>query len=769
MKKNKVGHIRILSIVAILLASSCSSTRFVPDGDALYKGSTVVLKDSSLTQHQKKGIRKELGDLIRPRPNKRIAGVPLRLLFYNMLGPKTPHKGPFGWFKYKLGEAPVLLSSVHFDYNQRLLSSYLQNDGYFSATVSADSFIHKKKGRIVFTTYAGPRYYFGKIHYPDDSSRSLQQAIAQLSKQSLLQEGAPYNLSVIKQERQRIDAVLKEEGYYYFDPDFLIAEADSTMGQHSVDIWMKVKKTILEEATKAYRIKDIYIYPNFRINAREQDSSRKDAAYYEGYHVLDRQHLYKPSLFSQSMQFQPGDLYSRSKHNQSLSRLVNLGLFKFVQNRYETIPGTDTAWLNALYYLTPFPKKSIRAEINASSKSNNLTGSSISIGWQNRNSFRSGALFSVKAGAGFEIQYSGRLQGYNTYRAGLEASLQFPRFLIPFYQLDQKGGFVPRTSLLAGYDILNKQKLYSINSFRAQWGYSWKESVYKEHTLHPISIQYLQPIYISREYDSLAARDLNLQKAIEKQFILGADYNYNINQLSGGSRRSGFYFNGNIDLSGNIAGLLTGARTYQQNPKTIFNAPFSQYLRTELDLRRYQALTPSTLLAGRFLFGLGIPYGNSTALPFVKQFFSGGNNSLRAFRSRSVGPGSYNAVDSAGILPDQSGDIKLEMNAELRTRLFSIVHGAVFADAGNVWLYRNDPNQPGGQFSNRFLSELAVGAGLGLRFDISFLVLRLDFAVPLRKPWLPAGERWVIKQFDPGNATWRKDNIIFNLAIGYPF
>jgi outer membrane protein assembly factor BamA len=134
-----------------------------------------------------------------------------------------------------------------------------------------------------------------------------------------------------------------------------------------------------------------------------------------------------------------------------------------------------------------------------------------------------------------------------------------------------------------------------------------------------------------------------------------------------------------------------------------------------------------------------------------------------------VGPGSYNAVDSAGILPDQSGDIKLEMNAELRTKLFSIVHGAVFADAGNVWLYRNDPNQPGGQFSNRFLSELAVGAGLGLRFDISFLVLRLDFAVPLRKPWLPAGERWVIKQFDPGNATWRKDNIIFNLAIGYPF
>ena len=232
---------------------------------------------------------------------------------------------------------------------------------------------------------------------------------------------------------------------------------------------------------------------------------------------------------------------------------------------------------------------------------------------------------------------------------------------------------------------------------------------------------------------------------------------------------SGVYFNGNIDLSGNVAGLLTGADAKNNKPKTVFNAQFSQYVRFETDIRYYAKLSKTSVWANRFIAGLGLPYGNSLQLPYIKQFFVGGTNSVRAFRSRSIGPGSYVDTTITTFFPDQSGDIKLELNTELRVKLFSIVHGAIFVDAGNIWLFNDDPNKKGAKFSKNFLEEIAVGGGAGLRFDISFFVIRLDVAVPFRKPWLADKERWVIDQINFRSPAWRKENIVYNLGIGYPF
>jgi outer membrane protein insertion porin family len=205
--------------------------------------------------------------------------------------------------------------------------------------------------------------------------------------------------------------------------------------------------------------------------------------------------------------------------------------------------------------------------------------------------------------------------------------------------------------------------------------------------------------------------------------------------------------------------------------KKFFGAEFSQFVKTELDTRYYLQLGSRNQWANRLIVGAGVPYGNSSSMPFIKQFFIGGNNSIRAFRSRSVGPGSYVSPPVApnGFLPDQSGDIKLEINSELRTKLFSIVEGAVFIDAGNVWLYNTDTARPGAKFSNNFLKEMAVGTGVGIRLDVTILLLRLDLAFPLRKPSLPEGQRWVTNKIDFGSADWRKQNLVFNLAIGYPF
>ncbi len=231
----------------------------------------------------------------------------------------------------------------------------------------------------------------------------------------------------------------------------------------------------------------------------------------------------------------------------------------------------------------------------------------------------------------------------------------------------------------------------------------------------------------------------------------------------------GWYLNGNVDLSGNVAGLMTGANAKDNKPKTLFNAQFSQYVKFETDIRRYIKVSETAVWANRFIAGLGLPYGNSLQLPYVKQFFVGGTNSIRAFRSRSIGPGSYVDTTITTFLPDQSGDIKLELNTELRVKLFSIVHGAIFIDAGNIWLFNEDTTKVGAKFNKDFLGEFAVGGGVGLRFDVSFLVIRLDAAVPFRKPWLVGKERWVIDQINLRSPAWRKQNIVWNIGIGYPF
>jgi outer membrane protein assembly factor BamA len=237
---------------------------------------------------------------------------------------------------------------------------------------------------------------------------------------------------------------------------------------------------------------------------------------------------------------------------------------------------------------------------------------------------------------------------------------------------------------------------------------------------------------------------------------------------------NGIYFNGNLDLSGNIVGLITGANYKRGDSVKIFDSYFSQYVKMETDFRYYFQLGKNTILANRAILGVGFPYGNSRQLPFIKQFFIGGNNSIRAFRSRSLGPGTFfqespDPTVKNTFVAEQSGDMKLELNTELRQKLFSIVHGAIFVDAGNIWLYNDDPGKPGAKFTKSFLKELAVGTGLGLRFDVTILVLRLDLAFPLRKPYLPEGERWVFDQINFGSSAWRKENLVFNLGIGYPF
>lgn len=767
-------------IIIIVVSVGCSTIKNIPANDALYTGASLKLENSKAGSKQNKVLKTDLQGLIRPKPNSRIFGIPFKLLIYNMAGKKNNF---INRFLKKTGEPPVLLSRLNLAKNVQVLSNTLENKGFFHAAATGDTTVKNKKASAHFVANAGVQYKINNVSFPDDSS-AVSQAIRGTAAKSILQKGDPFNLDVVKGERLRIDAALKEQGFYYFSPDDLIVLVDSTSGSDQANLYVNLKPEVPMASRRPYTINDIYIYSNYNLTSAARDTLKQDTVLYKGYHVIDRKKTFKPLVFEQMMRFESGELYNRTEHNLTINRLINLGTFKFVKNRFE--PLADSFKLNTFYYLTPLPRKSFSAEVGGLSKSNNVNGADLTFRWRNRNAFRGAELVTFNIYGGFEAQFSGQFSGYNTFRTGAEANLNFPRFLIPFFHFNTQGSFVPRTNIQLGYDILQRQKLYTLNSYRGQFGYNWKESAQKEHTFNPISINYVQPLNVTKQYSDSIQKNAILQRTIDKQFIIGSNYNFNYNQLANKEKNAGgLYFNGLIDLSGNVLGLVTGANVKEGNSKKLFGTPFSQYIKTELDTRYYIKSGQNNQWANRLIIGVGIPYGNDTIIPFIKQFFAGGSNSLRGFRSRSVGPGTYsggqNVKDSTGFLPDITGDIKLEFNTEYRAKLFSIVNGALFLDAGNVWLYNANPvkpaignppatlGQPGAKFTKDFMKQLAIDAGVGLRIDVTILLLRLDVAIPLRKPYLPAGQQNVINQIDFGNSMWRKQNIIYNIAIGLPF
>ena len=757
---------KIAFLILIISIASCSNTRLLPPGEALYTGATVKIKDA-ISKKNKNILEDDLSKLSRPKPNSKFLGMRLKLSFFNLAG--NPNKKNFIRKTLRnIGEPPVLLSDVNLENNSKVLKNYLENKGYFHAAVSGDTTVKNKKAHATYTVQAGTLYTIKEVVFPHDSTNRLGVAVKSTGPATLIKTGAPFNLALIKDERLRIDAALKEKGYYFFSPDYILVDADSSIGNNKVNLYITIKTNTPLAARKPYTINEIYVYSNYTLATAAIDTSHTNEVFYKGYYVIDKDKMFKPNLFEHVMQFKPNDLYNRKAHNLALNRLINLGVYKFVKNRFEVDPFTDE--LNTFYYLTPLPKKTLRAEVSGNTKSNNNAGSVVSFSWRNKNFLRGAELFAVSAYVGSELQFSGRQKGFNTNKLGGEISITVPKFIIPFFIFNTKGAYVPKSYARIGYDLLNRTKLYTLNSFRADLGYTWKPSVRKAYQYNPISINYVQPLNVTQRYNDSIKNDFTLKKAIEKQFIIGSNATYSYDEIIDDPNGRGWFVTTNLDLSGNVIGLLKHPDLKNGDTIKIFGAPYSQYVKTEADVRMYSRLGVKTIWANRIDVGVGIPYGNSYQLPFIKQFFIGGTNSLRGFRSRTLGPGTYRPAnaDSTNFYPDQSGDIKLEINTELRQKISGILEGAFFIDAGNIWLKNKDAFKPGAEFTKNFLKQLAVDAGIGLRFDLQILLLRFDVAIPLRKPWLTPPPN-ALQQIDFSSRAYRKENIIFNFAIGYPF
>jgi outer membrane protein insertion porin family len=758
---------KYLLILCSFFILGCSNTKYLPEGDLLYTGGSVKVEDSIMKRKARKALETELEKLLRPKPNSQILGLRPKLFFYNLAGEPKKDKGFQYWLRNKVGEPPVLFSQMDLEYNASVLRNYAENRGYFKTKVQSDSTRNGKRATAEFTVWPSKQYKIKSVSFPDDST-ALGKSIARTQRRTLLIPGNPYDLEVIKLERERIDARLKEKGYYFFNADYILAQVDSIKGDHEVSIRLKIKEETPPKAKKPYTINDIIVYPNYSILTDSIINKKEDIVQYKDFTIIDSAKTFNPRVFDRTLYFKKGDLYNRKNHNLSLNRFVNLGTFKFVKNEFKVDDSIPDA-LNAYYYLTLLPKKFLRFEVGASTNSAGYTGTEAKVNWNNRNSFGGAELFTLALFGGVDFQVSGENGGHDIYSFGGEASLVWPRLIAPF-KWQNSSEFVPKTKVLLRYERQSKAELYTLNSFKTSFGYLWKESVRAEHELKVLEINYVSPEEVTEEYQKEIDENPSLGKVIEKQLIFGPTYSYTYTNTMQKRKKHTFYFNGELDLAGNITGLVMGANAKKGDTIKFFDVPFSQFVKVKGDLRYYIKLGENSKLASRFIAGAGYAYGNNTVMPSSRQFVAGGANSLRAFKSQSVGPGSYiNPDPDPAFLSDETGDIKLEFNTEYRTKLFSIVNGALFVDAGNIWLLNENKDKPGGQISKDFMKQIAVGVGAGLRFDFSFLILRTDLAFPIRQPYSVNGSNWVIDDIDFGSSTWRGDNLMLNIAIGYPF
>ncbi|HTO16258.1 MAG TPA: BamA/TamA family outer membrane protein [Edaphocola sp.] len=780
---NKVNYIKILLAIFLIagLHSCASYKKHLPEGETLYVGSKLKVKDSVIKE--RKALETELKEALRPKPNKKIFGLRFKLGVYNTVGEPKSSKGLRSYIREKIGEAPVLGSSFNLKRNEQILTNILHNNGYFKSEIIANRIVDSasKTTKGEFEIIAGNRRYFDSVYYVEGDTSELAKDILSIRKESFIKKGNPYFLQAIIDERERIDNDLKNKGYFYFSPDFLIAKVDTGLNSDSVSVHLSLKYEVLDpKVFKVYHIKDVVINPRYLLrnnNSLSEDtssesSSRTFISYYDTVFYKDYKFLYrgkpnfKPNLFIRAIHLKPGDIYSRKDQNVSLNRLVSLNAFKFIKNEMvESFDSSGRALLTANYLLTPYDSKILNSDLSVFSQNDSRVGSRISVGWKHRNILRGAEQLEIKLSGGFEVQYGGQYKVPNLYNFGAETGLTVPRLLfLNSLGITTNSNYIPKTNMNLNYNFYNRTTAYKLNALNFSFGYIWKESIKKDHKLYPLNLTFVRTDTIKN------SPNFDLSNVIFNGIIIGPTYQFSYNSSVNKNSSNKFLFDGLIDLSGNITGLIQGS-SLNKEPQKILGAQYAQYIKMQTDYRYLKRINSNFTWANRLFVGVGYPYGNSHNLPNIKQFFVGGASSLRGFRSRLLGPGSYSIEDAMNSkYLELLGDIKLEANTEFRFPIYSTwLKGAVFLDAGNIWLWRQDSAMPKGNFTKNFYDDIALNTGLGFRFDFSIIVLRTDFGIPLRNPGFPDDKKWLFNQVDFTSKAWRKQNIIFNLAIGYPF
>lgn len=676
----------------------------------------------------------------------------------------------------KIGEPPVLYDSLMAAKSTLLITNYLKNKGYFYAEADYRHRIHHKRAEVIYTVKPGYLYRMRNIYFPDGTSQ-LHQIISKHKNKSLLQSGEPFDVSALKAERERIADLLRNQGYYLFNREMVYFDLDSTPGNRRVDVYLRISDPEDSLQHAVFYIDSIYVFPDITDNKAVKKPTTLDTSYYREFVFISKKKRYRKKVLASAIHFARDSIYRVTDHNATISHLSELGVFRYVNIDYRLKTQNGKNYLNCYIYLSPSKRQEIAAEFEANNNTDYNLGTSLTISYRNKNTFRGTELLSLSISGGFESNLERGSRFFNTVDLQFKADLYFNQFLLPF-RIKVPKTARPKTRLTFRNEYLRRTEYYTTNTFIFLFGYEWYRGQTQRHIVNPLVFNFVKIFESTPTFQEILRQSPSLRNSFTQQMIFGFEYNFIWTNQSIHRGRSFFYYIGKINSSGNflhLINLLAHLNDSKKPPYQVVGVDYSQFFLVDSDIRNYLRLHRTVQLVSRLYGGIGVPFGNSTTLTYVKQFFSGGANSMRGWRIRSLGPGAFNFETSniynetGQFFFDQTGEIKLEANTELRFDIYKFIKGAVFFDIGNIWLLRADTSRPYANIDiSRFWNEFAIGSGLGLRFDFTYFVLRFDVGLKLREPAL-GKQRWPIASFNPGNKAWRQENMRFNLAIGYPF
>lgn len=752
--------------------TSCSVSKFIPENHYLLDEVKIISKNKDVKPSSVRSY-------VRQNPNTKWFSLVKVPLYTYCLSGKDSAKWYNKFFR-RIGDAPVIYDENATVRSEEELTKALNNIGFMGASVTTEKKISNKKLKLTYHLNPGKAYYIRNIKY-NIQDRRIEQYLQKDSANTHLHPGMIFDVNVLDAERQRITDYLLRQGYYKFNKDFISYSADTARNTYLVDLTLHLQLyKILQNEKPAdhhqYRINKISFITDYDVlkSSALTDIDINDSIHYKGFPIYFKDKLFiRPKVLTDNLHIRPGSLYNDQDVQNTYAYFGRLRTLKYTNIRFAEVQDNDSSKLNCYVMLTKGKDKSVSAELEGTNSAGDL-GAAASVSFQHRNLFKGSEIFTIKLRGAYEAITG--LQGYSNdhyTEYGVEASLNFPCFMFPFLSSEFKRSIRATSEVSVQYNSQIRPE-FARTVASAAWSYKWLMRK-AQHKVDLLDINYvymprIEPKFKEEYLDSMS--NSILKYTYENLLIVKIGYSYHYNSNGGNilnntTSKNSYSIRFNIEAAGNIFyGISKLINQRKMDGRyAIWNIAYAQYVKGDFDFSKNIAIDNRNSFAIHAGLGVAYPYGNSDMLPFEKRYFSGGANSVRGWAVRTLGPGSFKGNDKNIDFMNQSGDIKLDLNIEYRTRLFWKLHGAAFIDAGNIWTIRDYKEQPGGQFRlNSFYKQIAVAYGLGLRFDFDFLVLRFDGGMKAINPAYTTSK----EHFPIIHPKFSRD-FAFHFAVGYPF
>lgn len=725
----------------LIILNSCTTTKHVPKNKHLLIRNNIILNEEKINDF-------EIKKIIKQKPNKKIIGklITFHLGIYNLTD--SLKNNSINKYLRKIGEKPVILDQKLTTKSKLQIERYLKNKGYFNNTVDTNTIYLNKKAIVNYNINLGKNYTIKNIVYPNFD-------IPNIEKKSEIKKGDPLNIELLNREAKRIVTIFQNNGYYNFNEKSLVYLAD-TVKTDSVTLIFQVDSSLTNANEKYYLDKISILIDSDTLILNENN-------YLDS---LKNKTEIKLKALKRAINIKPGQLFSLKKTNQTRNNLSNLKIFKSINIYFSESENKNS--LDCIIDLKKQKKMYYRIEAEGTNSSGNY-GTSLNLKFGNKNIFKGAENFNFKFKGALETRtnLNSNNSFFNIWELGGETSLKIPRLISPILISNIKS---PNTNFKLSF-MKQQRPDFTRSIFKTTlFGYNFNSNKNFSHYFNLIEFSYVKMFNESSDFQEEYLSNQLLQNQYSNHLITGSSYTMIYNNQQFRKLKNYSFIKAKLEMSGLSIDLIANIMNFNRDEfgnYTLFQNRYTQYLTGEIDLRRYLVFNKESILVLRTYFGIGFPYGNSEQIPAQKQFFGGGTNGVRAWNPFSLGPGSFEGNENS--INYFLGDIKFESNIEYRFPMFNIgsykMKGAIFCDSGNIWNLKERENQPGSKFETNFISEIAIGLGFGLRYDVNLLILRIDLATPLRYPYQIDDNNWVDNPFKKA----LKGDLNLNIGIGYPF